>query len=331
MIFKQWDDLGREKSWLGYPVTGEQSPPGHNPHRGRINSFEHGQITWKDGRAATFNFREVMLQHYAAIGGVKSPLGLPWDISLPIGRTDNTTTMEFRGGHVSVPLDSPNPRAVTTQKVTINFTGLECVARQETEDETSGAVSAFCPSTTYTKPVSFSDWRFKDGVRIMPTRSLIYDGPPADVFISTSLVELDTSAGNPTAVAGKIVSIMSNSAQFLEEAGGDITDDTIVGAVAREGQSLEDKYSDITTSELWGYLVSLFDSPDDPYQPGYIKLKSAELKGRSLPKKLLRRPDDPNTVTYTESVTVTGVDNGGDRGIYTFYFDVDVLDVEIPL
>lgn len=77
--------------------------------------------------------------------------------------------------------------------------------------------------------------------------------------------------------------------------------------------------------------IKMANMENDPYTPGFIPLKSTELKCQSFPKKLLRRPDDHNTVTNTESVTVTAVDSGGNRGIYTFYFDVDVFDTAIPL
>ncbi|KAK3356367.1 LGFP repeat-domain-containing protein, partial [Lasiosphaeria hispida] len=44
-IYAQWSILGRERSWLGYPVTGEQ-PGGSGSGIERINAFEHGFATW---------------------------------------------------------------------------------------------------------------------------------------------------------------------------------------------------------------------------------------------------------------------------------------------
>ncbi len=127
------------------------------------------------------------------------------------------------------------------------------------------------------------------------------------------------------AVANDIPAIMKQSAQVLEAAGG-----AIAAAAGGEGQVLEvleDEYKVVTKSKLWRFLVRLFNSPDDPSPPGYMMLKSTESKGQSLPKKLVRRSDDHNT----EPVTETAVDNGNDQGIYTFYSDMDVLGVEIPL
>ncbi|WP_460443902.1 LGFP repeat-containing protein, partial [Amycolatopsis cihanbeyliensis] len=41
LIKKRWASLGWEKSYLGYPTSGEYSVPG-----GRRNNFEHGYIRW---------------------------------------------------------------------------------------------------------------------------------------------------------------------------------------------------------------------------------------------------------------------------------------------
>src|SRR5262249_31865044 len=41
LIGQCWAALGRERSFLGYPVTNEMDAPG-----GRINYFQHGTIYW---------------------------------------------------------------------------------------------------------------------------------------------------------------------------------------------------------------------------------------------------------------------------------------------
>lgn len=46
---------------------------------------------------------------------------------------------------------------------------------------------------------------------------------------------------------------------------------------------------------------------------------------------MLRRDDDPHTVTWTESITVSATDNGGDLGVCVFYFDINVFDTQMPL
>ena len=40
------------------------------------------------------------------------------------------------------------------------------------------------------------------------------------------------------------------------------------------------------------------------------------MRQRSVPKKVLKRGDDPHNVTWTESITVTGTDSGGVLGVY---------------
>lgn len=52
---------------------------------------------------------------------------------------------------------------------------------------------------------------------------------------------------------------------------------------------------------------------------------------RSIPKKVLTRSDDPHSLVWTESITVRGTDDGGDLGVYVFYFNVNVTNISTPL
>ena len=141
-ILKQWRNLGSERSWLGYPVTGEIAYP-----RGRLTSFEHGQIHWENGTTSTVDFKGAITQKYNGIGGIRSLLGLPLDKNMSFGRSGNSMLMSFRGGTITYPLDQPAPSAIAAQTLQIIWTGLECQVKMESNDELSGAISLLVPST----------------------------------------------------------------------------------------------------------------------------------------------------------------------------------------
>lgn len=47
--------------------------------------------------------------------------------------------------------------------------------------------------------------------------------------------------------------------------------------------------------------------------------------------KVPTRSDDPHSLVWTEFITVRGTDDGGDLGVYVFYFNVNVTDISTPL
>lgn len=161
----------------------------------------------------------------------------------------------------------------------------------------------------------------------MNTRQVLYEGPPNNVIITTDLVGLDTSAGNPMDVPNKIVGVVNTAAKVITDNGGG----DVLGGYGRELQIIADEFKDIQTTDIWKAIKGLFDSPDDPYLAGVLDLRWNDMRQRSVPKKVLRRDDDPHTVTWTESITVSGKDSGGDLGVYVFYLDVNVFDTQMPL
>lgn len=152
----------------------------------------------------------------------------------------------------------------------------------------------------------------------MNTRQVLYEGPPNNVIITTNLIELDTSAGNPMDVPNKIVGVVNDSAKLITGNGGD----DVLGGYGCELQVIADEFKDIQKNDTWKAIKGLFKSPDDPYPADILDLKWNDMRQQSVPKKVLRRDDEPHTVTWTESITVTGTDSGGGLGVYVFYFDV---------
>lgn len=280
-ILKRWRELGAERSWLGYPLTGELGYVG-----GRLNSFEHGQIHWENGRTSTVEFKNTILGKYNGIGGIASPLGLPSNISMPVTRSGNSMLMSFRGGTITQNLNEPAPAAVATQTLQIVWVGLECQVKQESNDELSGAISLVVPSTAAPPFVQrFGDannkyWQLgQPNERIMPTNVVIYNGPPANVIITTELIELDHSAGNPLAVTDKIAGVLKGGADVLKTAGGLAGSDVLSG-YGREVGTVVDTYKQIETSSIFQEIVKIFDSADDPYPAGVLSLDWAGMAQR---------------------------------------------------
>ena len=336
-IWKHWNDQGAEKSWLGFPVTGELGI-----EAGRMSSFENGQVLWRNGSISAQGYKDNMMQRYNGLGGILSPLGLPKTGAVPaVVRAGNTFLMSFRGGDINVPVDKPTASAISTQTVQVIWTGLECQVKQESHegDELVGGVSLLVPSTatstgkskTVKFPAEGGYWQMgRPNERIINRREVLYEGPPTDVILLTSLVELDTSAGNATKVMDDIATVLTEGAKILQTVGAAAGSDVAV-ATSREAEELARKYKEAANTKIFQAIVRWLDSPDDAYPAGYLSLSWEDILRGSVPKKVVRRDDDSKTITYTHYIMVEQTDNGGDLGRYLFYFDINVFNVRNPL
>jgi hypothetical protein len=161
----------------------------------------------------------------------------------------------------------------------------------------------------------------------MPTSSLLYDGPPANIVITTQLVELDNSEGDPLKIANVIFNGLKDVGKIAEKIGV-ATGNEVVDAIAREIQIPADIWREAQRSEWWKYIKFIRDlltSEDDRYNAGVLEIKADQISQRPASRQVLRRPDDPTAVVWTDRVVVTGVDNGHDLGVYAFYFEVNVI------
>ncbi|KAK3624585.1 hypothetical protein LTR56_020932 [Elasticomyces elasticus] len=322
-ILAAWTTAGTERSWLGYPLTG-----------GRMNSFENGQVTWRaqDRHVESISFKDKILQKYRNVGGIFSKLGLPTSTDMPAFRAGNVITTSFRGGSITVPLDQPAASSLTTKRIQVWWRGLECQVRQESEDELAGAVSVYAPGTQGNQVIKFPSgsepWKLgHDHQRIMGTSSLLYDGPPADIIITTQLVELDQNAGDPLKIADVVFNTLKDVGKIAEKIGV-ATGNEVVDAIAREIQIPADVWSEAQSSEWWKLIMfmrTLLDSEDDKFNAGVLEIKADKISQRPASRQVLHRTDDPTPVVWTDRVVVTGVDNGNDLGLYAFYFEVNVI------
>jgi hypothetical protein len=299
-----------------------------------MNSFENGQMTWRahDRHIESISFKDKILQKYRNVGGIFSKLGLPTAADMTVFRAGNVFTANFRGGNITVPLDQPAASPSTTKGIQVWWRGLECQVRQEGEDELAGGVSVYVPGTQQNQVIKFPSgdepWKLgHDRQRIMPTNSLLYDGPPANIIITTQLVELDNSEGDPLKIANVIFNGLKDVGKIAEKIGV-ATGNEVVDAIAREIQIPADIWREAQRSEWWKYIKFIRDlltSEDDRYNAGVLEIKADQISQRPASRQVLRRPDDPTAVVWTDRVVVTGVDSGHDLGVYAFYFEVNVI------
>ncbi|CAN9294507.1 unnamed protein product [Alternaria alternata] len=257
---------------------------------------------------------------------------------MPAFLVGNVFTTSFRGGDITVPLDQPAASSLTTKRIQVWWRGLECQVRQESEDELAGAVSVYAPGTQRNQVIKFPSgsepWKLgHDRQRIMGTNSLLYDGPPANIIITTQLVELDQSAGDPLKIADVVFNTLKDVGNIAEKIGV-ATGNEVVDAIARELQIPADVWKETQSSEWWKYLMflrALLDSEDDKFNAGVLEIKADQISQRPASRQVLRRADDPTAVVWTDRVVVTGVDNGNDLGVYAFYFEVNAINETVSL
>lgn len=329
----QWTALGRERGWLGYPLTGVQRGA-EGSEMEAVVAFEGGVVTFNtrmDGRNGTAAWPDLFWGEYRRLGGPTGVLGLPvdrgmrgWFVQVDGGR--GFMRMDFRGGYVRVPLDWPKAQGVQTGRVRVRFAGLECVARQETEDEMSGAIGLFVPAMkTASWVFKISDWRFKDHVRVWPVTAgnVLYEGPPAEIRVFSELVEVDNSEEED--VANTCVNGLAGDGGLrgaLGWIGEGQGENEVLKAYNREER---------TWSARWSVGASIqkdWFPGDNPYPEGQMMVKLPDFQRA---KQRVFRSDDSRIITYTHFIRMEGVDNGGDHGIYHVYFDLDYFPMNLML
>ena len=80
LIRSKYSSMGWEKSFLGYPLTNENTTP---DGVGRYNHFQGGSIYWTPSTGA-HEVHGLIRQHWASIGWEKSPLGYPTSDELSV-------------------------------------------------------------------------------------------------------------------------------------------------------------------------------------------------------------------------------------------------------
>ena len=282
-------------------------------------------------------------QKYRQLGEVFSPLGLPIDGDLN-AQIDVTTKAnqqggyqaQFRGGTITIKDFDNIAVEEVTEKVKIWFVGLECQVRQETEDEIFGTVGVILPSKKMVViaghfPEGAEYLKMgKDGTRTVELNVLLYDDVPADLVLTCSLIEHDS--GDISEYKRRIAEALGKAA----EAGlGSV-------GVPAEAVAANQGWIGALTVGLVNVLSGWLGADDDPYNPhGFripakdilvdLRIKSGKIKGVTSPfrDKTLERGDTPGVVLRynLDPVIVSGTDQGGDLGVYAFYFKVETYSI----
>lgn len=155
-----------------------------------------------------------------------------------------------------------------------------------------------------------------DGQRIVQVGVPIYTGPPTDLVIIGSLVEHDS--GNIEQYKRKFADAITRAAQGLAAMEG----------IPAEATAADQGFLNDLSVGLVNAVSSVLGADDDAYVPGQLLLHWTDILGHNFSKQLLRRNDDPRTISYTHQLVVSGVDQGGDRGEYALYFDVRLFSIE---
>lgn len=277
-------------------------------------------------------------QKYKQLGEVFSTLGLPIDDDLN-AQLDVATKAnqqggyqaQFRGGAITIKDFDNIPVQERTNKVKVWFVGLECQVRQEGEDEVFGTIGVIRPSTKLSRGVDFpAGAEFlkmgKDGTRTVQLQMLLYDDVPADLVLTINLIEHDS--GDIDEYKRRIAAALSTAAQAGLGSVG----------VPAEATAASQGFIGSVTWGLVNVVSGWIGADDDAYNPNgfrisgkdvliHIGIKDGSIKGVASPfqDRTMERPDTPGVALHynTDPVVVSGTDQGGDLGVYAFYFKVE--------
>ena len=266
-------------------------------------------------RVISAMLRNKIEQKYQAVGGFKSPLGLPVDPSMPLERFGEKTFVRFRGGLIETTF-SGIAVAIEELVVKVIWTALECRVRQEGTDEVYGSIGGLGPSGGSVQvthfPASGSYWSLgAPNNRVVLPNVEIYRGRPDDIVVAVTLIEHDS--GNIDAAKQAIASKLLSAAQSLGSIGG----------IPAEALSSDQGWLSDLTLGLVDVIADVLGAEDDPYIPQTLRISWPEIAEENYSVKQGSRSGDPRTWPYTHSIVLSGTDEGGDTGHYAFYFKVE--------
>lgn len=260
-----------------------------------------------------------------AEGGPRSSLGLPRTPELSVRKNGTDWEADFRSGKITVKHHG-QCHVLTNKVMKVNFVGLECVSRQEGEDEVYGVVGLIGPSNSALKTHSFpgGDGTLsmgERGSRIWTTDQLLYEGPIQDVVVVGTLIEHDDFAD--------VDGVARNLADQIAQKGGQLLG-ALTGLPA-ESVTEETWFRD-TLAFAFGFVMGdVFGMGDDPYPGQSLRIPWDQVGDFGPPRQPARtRPDDPKQIPrWTHRLTLSARDDAGDFGHYDLFFDVWVDTVSI--
>lgn len=258
--------------------------------------------------------RQKIEDQWIAEGGPNGRLGLPIGDEIRAKRTATGFSAEFRSGTLVKPLDTDDFFIEKGEWIQLLFVGVECAVRQEKKDEIYGVVGCFSPATGKTTTVKFPDGNNTitfgpPGQRIWTTVAELYKGPLSDLHISGSLVENDS---------GDVEEISARLAEQFIAASSKIAS-TFSGASA-EAVTKETWYKEGVGKVFGLILDDIFGIGDDPYDEQAKLIQWNDM--RIIPASMsVTHSSDPKIIPQQNfKLTLTGVDDAGDLGVYNLYF-----------
>ena len=259
-----------------------------------------------------YNATQSIKERWAAEGGHLSVVGLPIGDAIDVKRVGDGFRADFRSGFIRY--INGVPETVPTDWCRVWWTGLECGVRQESEDEVYGTVFCHAPGRAALPNVVIvpgGNNTFNmgpPGTRVVSSAVLLYEGPLVNVTIGATLIENDS---------GDVEEMSQEVAQKITQGGAALLGG-LVGAPA-DAIANQTWYQEGIGLAVGLVLDGVFGIGDDPYTPQSIFVPWQEI-AEFRPPQSYQRPGNPQIITYSKFVDLTGTDDGGDFGHYRFYY-----------
>jgi hypothetical protein len=233
------------------------------------------------------------------------------------------------------PVISPEDPYVDMRRIVhLWLVGIECGIRQESEDEIVGSVGVIVPSTGTSTVQHFPDGAEylsmgADGARTVGLHMRLYQGPPADLVLSSVLVEHDS--GDTGEYKRRIAEAINVAARAGAASLG----------VPAEATAADQGWLDDVSMGLADLLTGWLGAKDDAYTPQATRISAKDVltayaihegvlpnATQPFPERVLHRDDTPDVrLAYNIGpVRLSGEDQGGDRGSYAFYYRIELFE-----
>lgn len=265
--------------------------------------------------------REAVMNRWMALGGPRSPLGLPRQASFDVEPVAGGYEVPFRGGTMKVMGGDPSKAIESvTRQVIVTFEGYGLEMRQEKGDDIYGYIAAKIGSTGYKKDFDIPIARVgpDDNNRVRPYSVILWEGPPVDLNLAVRMVEHD--AGDSQAIRDEIRKRVNQIFDTAAQAAGGSAVDVALSGYAGEAQANGDLVRWLLNAAADG-IAELLGLGDDPYNEQGMTITADQMQ-RDLAAKTYRCWSDPHTIEYTHALTCDGYDDAGDHGRITLLFRV---------
>lgn len=198
-ILVEYNALGAEGGFLGYPITDERGTP---DGAGRYNHFQHGSIYWSY-KSGAHEVHGTIRDKWAALGWERSYLGFPISGERPF--TDGGRISCFQNGCIYW---WPDVGAFDLGAVTFRYKGLYCFGETDewsASDEPYVLIGvAAPPGASFAPPAAVRSPIYEDvdSGDERPDDIEVYRGSPLGLAVGVTMMEHDE--GNPDVYLGLV-------------------------------------------------------------------------------------------------------------------------------